>query len=423
MVPYDGPGAQPALYVTLILVFIITINYFGVGLFGEFEFWMSSAKVLVMIGLIIFTLVLAIDGGPGHHPGPGVLYWKHPGAFAPYPGTGSGAGANFLGFWNVLTSAVFSFLGAELVGVTVGEAQNPRKAIPRAVRLTFFRILFFYLLLVFLLGLTVPSDSPLLLSANNEQSVGVSGDVSPFTVAAQLAGVPIMKDFINVCLLIFTISGANSALYIATRTLYSLSVEGNAPKIFSRTNDRGVPIFALGLCSGCALIAYISQKRHVFSVFQDFVSLVTIFGLLMWISILLSHICFVRARRTQNISNTALAYVSPFGARGSMTALVFAIVILIFNGFPAFIHTSSSKFDHKAFIFSYVGAPIFVAMYLGYKLIMKTKIVTPDECDLFGGKAKIDEDEADFLAEQIRSKGVVETKYEKLYRYTLGNLF
>jgi amino acid transporter len=106
-----------------------------------------------------------------------------------------------------------------------------------------------------------------------------------------------------------------------------------------------------------------------------------------------------------------------------MTALACAIVILVFNGFPAFIHTSSSKFNHKAFIFSYVGAPVFVAMYLGYKLIMKTKVVTPDECDLFGGKAKIDEDEADFFAEQIRTKGVVETKYERLYRYTLGNIF
>jgi amino acid transporter len=335
-----------------------------------------------------------------------------------------GGAGKFLGFWNVLSSAVFSFLGAELVGVTVGEAQNPRKAVPRAVRLTFFRILFFYLFLVFLLGLTVPYSSPLLLSANNEQKTGLSAEASPFAVAAKIAGVNIMVDFINVCLLIFTISAANSDLYIATRTLYSLSVEGNAPKFFSRTNDRGVPIFALGLSSACCLIAYISAKAGVFTVFKYFVSLVTIFGLLMWMTILLSHICFVRARKEQKIPDTALGYVSPFGARGSMAALVFSVVILLFNGFPDFIHTASTgKFDWRYFIVNYIGVPIFAAMFLGYKLIMKTKVVTPDECDLYTGKAQIDEEEADFLAEEMRSKGVLEKKYEKLYRYTLGYFF
>lgn len=61
---------------------IIFINYFGVGIFGEFEFWLSSAKVLIMLGLIIFTLVLAIKGRTDQ-PG-GFQYWVNPGAFAPY---------------------------------------------------------------------------------------------------------------------------------------------------------------------------------------------------------------------------------------------------------------------------------------------------------------------------------------------------
>ena len=73
-----------ALWVTILLGAIITINYFGVGLFGEFEFWLSSAKVLIMIGLIIFTLVLAAGGGPTGEVA-GFKYWKHPyAAFAKY---------------------------------------------------------------------------------------------------------------------------------------------------------------------------------------------------------------------------------------------------------------------------------------------------------------------------------------------------
>jgi amino acid transporter len=113
---YDGPGTNPAIYVAIFLITIIVINYFGVGYFGEIEFWLSSAKVLIMLGLIIFTLVLAAGGGPSHR-ATGFTYWRDPGAFASYKA--EGGGGKFLGFWSVLTSAVFSFLGAELVGVTV----------------------------------------------------------------------------------------------------------------------------------------------------------------------------------------------------------------------------------------------------------------------------------------------------------------
>jgi len=205
-----------------------------------------------------------------------------------------------------------------------GEAQNPRKAIPRAVKLTFFRIVCFYLVLILLLGMTIPYNSPRLLSANTTSGQTVNAAASPFVVAALLAGVNGIPDIINVCLLIFTFSAANSDLYIATRSLYSLAIEGNAPRIFGRTNDHGVPVYALGFSSACCCIAFINQNVGTFKTFTYFVSLVTIFGILTWISILISHICFVRARRAQGIPDTALAYISPFGMTGSIIALIFS---------------------------------------------------------------------------------------------------
>ncbi|RDL38531.1 Uncharacterized protein BP5553_02871 [Venustampulla echinocandica] len=420
---YYGPGANPAIYVSILLAVIIAINYFGVGVFGEFEFWLSSVKVLIMLGLIIFTLVLAVNGGPSNA-APGFNYLVDPGAFAPYL-TG-GSGGKFLGFWNVLSSAVFSFLGAELVGVTVGEAQNPRKAVPRAVKLTFFRIVFFYIILIFLLGLTVPYNSPLLLSANNVSDNTVSAEASPFVVAARLAGVKAVPDIINVCLLAFTFSAANSDLYIATRSLYSLAVEGSAPRIFSRTNSRGVPIYALALSAAFCTLAFMIVDVGTFTTFQYFVSLVTIFGILTWISILLSHISFIRARRAQNIPDTALAYVSPFGIRGSIAALVFACVILLFNGFADFVPDpiTGVKFQWQNFIVNYIGVIIYAGMFVGYKIFMRTKTWKPQEVDLYTGKARIDEEENEFLAgEMKRNAGVKEKRWAGLYRVTLGNFF
>ncbi|TVY19419.1 Dicarboxylic amino acid permease [Lachnellula arida] len=409
---YDGPGANSAIYVSIFLVAIVAINYFGVGIFGEFEFWLSSAKVLIMIGLIIFTFALAIGGGPDHT-AKGFMYWKDPGAFAPY--RASGAGGKFLGFWSVMSSAVFSYLGAELVGVTVGEAQNPRKAIPRAVKLTFFRVVFFYIILIFFLGMNVPYNNKQLLSANNQSGETVSADASPFVVAAMVAGIDTLPDLINVCLLIFTFSAANSDLYIATRSLYSLAVEGNAPRIFAQTNDRG------------RLLPHSLHvhRRRTFKTFQYFVSLVTVFGILTWISILTTHIYFVRARHAQNIPDTALAYVSPFGITGSFCALLFASLITFFNGWADFVHNpvTGTRFDWRNFIVNYIPVPVYLGMILGYKLVMRSKRWGAEEADLFTGKARIDAEEAEFLETEARRNGGVETKARRFYRATLGNFF
>jgi amino acid transporter len=293
--------------------------------------------------------------------------------------------------------------------------------------LTFFRIVCFYMVLILLLGMTVQYNNPELLTANAKSKNTASAAASPFVVAALNQGVVgASVDAINACILVFTFSAANSDLYIATRTLYSLAMEGNAPKIFSRTNERGVPVYALALSSAFCCIAFMCQRTGVFYAFTFLVSLVTIFGILTWISILVSHIFFVRARKAQGVPDSALRFISPFGIRGSQIALIFACVITIFNGFPDFIHddVTGKKWDPAQFVVDYIPIPIYLIMIFGYKVFMKSEGVTPMGADLFGGKAKIDEDEAEFLEEQRRRRGgMLETRWEKYYRVSLGNFF
>jgi len=213
----DRDRVNPGVFIAVFLVVIIAINYLGIRLFGEIESWLSSTKVLTMCGLIIVSLVLMLGGGPDHDR-KGFRYWNHPGAFKPL--YASGAKGRFLGLWSTFVIATFAYLGSELVGVTVGEAQNPRKVIPRAIKLTFWRILFFYVLSVLLIGTLVPYNSPRLFFAT-KQSIGASA--SPFVVAIVESGISVLPGFINACILIFVFSAANSDLYVATRVLYSLA--------------------------------------------------------------------------------------------------------------------------------------------------------------------------------------------------------
>ena len=314
----------------------------------------------------------------------------------------TGDAGRFLALWGTFVTATFAYLGTELVGVTVGEAQNPRKVIPKAIKLTFWRIVLFYVILVLLVGTLVPYDSPR-LSFATKQTTGASA--SPFVVAIIESGIQVLPSFLNACILIFVFSASNSDLYIATRTLYGLAKEGDAPSIFARTDRRGVPIYALGLSACIALIAFLNVAESSTKVFNYFVNLVTIFGILTWISILVAHICFVRARCAQGIANSQMPYVAPLGIIGSYFALGFCIVIAIFKNFDVFIYDPTREkglesFDYKNFITGYLGIPLYLGMILGHKLIRKELASTPLTADLFSGKDIIDAEEAEFLAEK-----------------------
>lgn len=140
---------------------VFCTNLLGVRVFGELEFWFSSIKVITLIGLILMGIVIDLGGNPKHDR-IGFRYWDHP--YGPMGVYLLGKVHNkhlaiFLGFWSTLTNALFAFIGTELIGVTVGEAQNPSKTIPSAIRRTFFRIVVFYIGGVFIIGLIVPSTN------------------------------------------------------------------------------------------------------------------------------------------------------------------------------------------------------------------------------------------------------------------------
>lgn len=79
----DTERINPGVWVTIFLVVIVAINYVGVRFFGEFEFWLSSFKVIVVVGLILLCFILMLGGGPDHDR-KGFRYWKNPGAFNTY---------------------------------------------------------------------------------------------------------------------------------------------------------------------------------------------------------------------------------------------------------------------------------------------------------------------------------------------------
>lgn len=82
---------------------------------------LNQIKILTLVGLIILGIILDLGGGPTHDR-IGFRYWKEPGPFVQYLGI-EGAKGRFLGYWSVLTTAAFSFIGTEIVAIAAGEAK------------------------------------------------------------------------------------------------------------------------------------------------------------------------------------------------------------------------------------------------------------------------------------------------------------
>ncbi|KAF8682796.1 Dicarboxylic amino acid permease [Rhizoctonia solani] len=399
------------MVILIALSTIFFVNLLGIRVFGELEFWLSSIKVLALIGLILMGIIIDLGGNP-RGDRIGFRYWDPDNvANAPmgiYKTTGSKG--IFLGFWAVMVNALFAFMGTELIGVTVGEAQNPRKNIPKAIKRTFWRILVFYVGGVFVIGLIVPSTDQSLFVATSAKTGAAA---SPFVVAANLVHIRVLPHIISACMwviilvglayrfpdaviLIFVMSAANSDLYIGSRTLYALAAEGKAPRIFKIVNRHGTPWPALLFCTAFCSLTFLNVQKSGAQVFTYFVNLVTFFGATTWMCIVYTHIRFMKALEAQGISRDELPYKAPFQPWGAWFSLIVTFIITFFKGFD----TLMTPVNIPNFITSYIGAPVFGFMWLASIVTTSTKVIPSREVDLITGKREIDEEEEQYLAQQ-----------------------
>ncbi|KAF9233829.1 dicarboxylic amino acid permease [Melanogaster broomeanus] len=358
---------------------LFCINLLGIRVFGEFEFWFCSIKVVALVGLILMGLIIDLGGNP-QHDRIGFRYWDPPyGPLGYYliNEVHNKKLSQFLGFWSTLTTALFSYIGTELIGVTVGETQNPRKNVPKAIKRMFFRIVVFYIGGTFVISLTT-------LFVANSSKAGAAA--SPFVVATTLVGVRVINHVINAVVLIFVLSASNSDLYIGSR---------RSPRIFAKVNKRGVPWPALVLNTLVCFLTFLNASSSSSIAFGWFSNLIACFGAITWMCISYTHIAFMRALKAQGIDRNSLPYKAPLQPFGSWFALCFTGLVLTFNGFSTFL-----PFVSSSFITSYISIPIFVVLWVGYKVYFRTSTIPASEADLFTGKKEIDDEEEEFVARE-----------------------
>jgi len=283
---------NPTVFIVPFIVVTVAVGFAFVRVFGEVEFVFALLKIFLVIFLIILGLIINLGGIPGTEQ-IGFKYWRNPGPFVEYIATGDWG--RFLGFWAVMTGAVFSFAGVESLAMAAAETKDPRRAIPRACKRVFARIIIFYMLAVFVVGLLVASNDPRL------DGSGSSVAQSPFVIAASAAGIPAVSSLVNAIVITSAWSASNQSLLAGTRVLYGLALKGQAPKIFLRTTSWGTPYVCVLFFACFMLLSFMSLSKDAMTVFWWLVSLTAAGVLVSWTSILFNHIRLLQAMKRQNI--------------------------------------------------------------------------------------------------------------------------
>lgn len=359
-IQYWTTSVSPDVWVVIIYVFLLCIHYYGSGrCYAEFEFFFNTCKILMVIGFVILGIIINA-GGAGNSGYIGAKYWHDPGSFAD-----GGAGTQFKGVCYVLINGFFSYGGQELYALTVNESSNPRKAIPSATKKSIYRILIIYMLTMILVGFLVPRNSDELMGSG-----GSATHASPYVIAIASHGVKVVPSFINAVILISVISVANTALYSAPRMLCSLATQGMAPKFLDYVDRRGRPLLSLSICSIFGVIAFCAASSNEEDVFTWLVAISGLAELFTWTGICLSHVRFRRALKVQGETTDDLGYKAITGVWGSIYAVFFNILVFIAQFWVA-LSPIGQGVSALAFFESYLAAPIWIVLYVGYMIYTK----------------------------------------------------
>ncbi|MEW4225935.1 amino acid permease [Rossellomorea marisflavi] len=297
----DLPAWIPGIVAMAILG---AANLISVKSFGEFEFWFALIKIITIvlmifagIGLIFFGL-----GNGGDAIGLSNL-WANGGFFA----------GGWSGFFFALSLVVAAYQGVELIGITAGEARDPKNTLTKAIQSIIWRILIFYIGAIFVIVTVYPW--------NELNSIG-----SPFVATFAKVGITAAAGVINFVVITAAMSGCNSGIYSAGRMLYTLGVNGQAPKSFTKLSRNGVPLLGtIGVMIGLGIgviLSYIAPENLFVYVYSSSV----LPGMVPWFVILISQIRF---RKMKGAELDDHPFKMPFAPVTNYLTLAFLVAVLV----------------------------------------------------------------------------------------------
>lgn len=336
------PGVPVWMWSMAFGIALVYVNCRSVTNFGSFEYWFALIKVVAILGFIVVGLAHLFGLGTGT-----AAVGMHnltglPGGFMPH---------GFGGVWMGVLMAIFSFYGVEIVAVTSGEAKDPSKAIPNALRSMVLRLTLFYILALGIMVAYLPWTEA---GAKVVQQ-------SPFVKLFAHAGIAHAAGLMNFVVITAALSSMNTNIYLSSRTLFSLARGGYSPHWIGKLSANGTPLVAT-LISGAGILAAAAVSFFSPLAYNYLFGIALFGGIFVWIVILVTHLRFRRAWRGR-----ALPVRMPFFPVAQITGIALLAAILVTMGLD-------TEFWDISWI---VGVPWLVGVSLVYFVYRKRLAQAP----------------------------------------------
>jgi arginine/ornithine permease len=335
------PQVSIWIWCALFAVILTLLNIISVRAFGEAEFWFAGIKVATIICFIIVGAGL-IFGFTGHEGAIGL---------SNFIGTEGAFPNGFKAVFLTMIAVVYSFQGAELVGIAAGECEEPGKNVPRVIRGVIVRIILFYVVAMFVLTGTIPW-----------QEAGVLE--SPFSHVFGRIGIPMAQNIMNFVVITSALSAGSSALYACSRLLWSMAKDGLAPSWLGKLNKNGVPYCGILLTLALACISLLTSVYAADTVYLWLMSSTGLTGCLIWIIIAWCQLNFRKSFLSLGGNLSELTFRTPLYPLVPYLAIVLNVIVIV-----------SLYFDESQRIVLYSSIPIIGFIYLYYVFVMDKKQV------------------------------------------------
>ncbi|GAA3593463.1 amino acid permease [Klugiella xanthotipulae] len=302
------PDVERWIWIVAVVFIIGALNLLSVKVFGELEFWFTLVKVTAIIGMIVGGIAIIVFGfNTQSENASGVANLFSHGGFFPN---------GFEGFVACFSIVMFAFGGIEIIGITAGEAEDPKRMIPRAINTVPVRILLFYVLTLGVIMSLVPWNT-------------LDGESSPFVAIFSTLGIPAAPAILNVVVITAALSAINSDIFGAGRMLFGMAQQGQAPRVFTRVTASGVPWMTVVVMGAALLVGAYLNAVIPENAFLLIASIATFATVWVWLMILFSHVRMKREIARESLLPSEFPVpLWPIASYATIGFIIFVIGVL-----------------------------------------------------------------------------------------------
>ena len=312
---YWWPNLPGWISGVVVIATLTLANLASAKAYGTMEFYFAMIKVVTIILMIVLGVMVIFLGLGNHWHALGLSnLWSHGGFFT----------GGVKGFIFSLSIIVGSYQGIEVLGITAGEAANPRHAIVSSVKSVVWRILIFYIGAIFVIVTIYPW--------NQLAAVG-----SPFVETFSKVGIAGAAGIINFVVLTAAMSGANSGIYSSSRMLFKLSRDKETSGVFQKLSSHHVPYVSILAISGGILLGLILNtvlslySKSTANIFVLVYSSSVLPGMVPWFVILWSELSFRRSNKELLKDHPFEMPLYPLTNYFAIFALVLIVIFMFIN--------------------------------------------------------------------------------------------